>query len=320
MPINDEIFARMDELSPAERKVARALLAAWPGAGLESAASLARTAGTSTPTVLRLASRLGFGSYPEFQTRIRYEIADHLNSPLRRSQAGIAHGDGSTLGRAIADRIALVGSLATSVPPSEFDRAVAVLADRPKHVALLGGYFSRYFAMVLAGQLDQILPNVDFVAEPLGHDVGTFLRLGRGGVAVIMDFRRHELVAQQAAAAAKRQGATVVLITDTSLSPVVEHADVVLPVMVDGIPFDSMTPLLVLIEALVEGVLRATGQRGLDRMRQWEDSVRITRASRPASADGSDPDQGGSGTGTGPREVGAGTLDAHTLAPVGSAS
>jgi len=300
MPINDEIFARMDELSPAERKVARTLLAGWPAAGLESAAALARSAGTSTPTVLRLATRLGYGSYPDFQARVRDEVADQMNSPLRRSQEGIAHGDGSTLGRAIADRLTLVGSLASSVPPSEFDRAVAVLAGRPKQVALLGGYFSRYFAMVLAAQLDQILPNVDFVAEPLGHDVGTFLRLGRGGVAVVLDFRRHELVAQQAAAAAKRQGATVVLITDTSLSPAVEHADVVLPVTVDGIPFDSMTPLLVLIEALVEGVLRATGDRGLDRMREWEESVRISRATRPTHLGAED--------GSGPRAVGAGNV------------
>jgi DNA-binding MurR/RpiR family transcriptional regulator len=313
MPINDEVFARMDELSPAERKVARALLAAWPAAGMESAASLARTAGTSTPTVLRLASRLGFGSWPEFQARVRDDIADHLNSPLRRSQEGIALGDGGTLGRAIADRVALVESLGTSVPPSEFDRAVAVLADRPKHVALLGGYFSRYFAMVLAAQLDQILPNVDFVAEPLGHDVGRFLQLGKGGVVVVMDFRRHELVAQQAAAAAKRQGATVLLITDTSLSPVVESADIVLPVTVDGIPFDSMTPLLVLIEALVEGVLRAAGPRGLERMRQWEESVRITRASRAAHAEQDVRDD------TGPREVGAGNVEALALPGTGGA-
>jgi DNA-binding MurR/RpiR family transcriptional regulator len=313
MPINDEIFARMDELSPAERKVARALLAAWPAAGLESAASLARSAGTSTPTVLRLASRLGFGSYPAFQTRLRDELADHLNSPVRRSQEGIAHGDGGTLGRAVADRVTLVDSIATSVPPSEFERAVAVLADRPKHVAVLGGYFSRYFAMLFAAQLDQILPSVAFVAEPLGHDVGAFLHLRRGSVVVVMDFRRHELVAQQAAEAAKRQGATVVLVTDTSLSPVVECADVVLPVRVDGIPFDSMAPLLVLIEALVEGVLRATGERGLERMRQWEDAVRITRAARPAHALGGPSDAG-------PREVGAGTVDADTLAAAGSES
>lgn len=52
--IKGAIFARMDELSPAEKKVARSLLSSYPSAGLASAASLAQHAGTSTPTVLRL--------------------------------------------------------------------------------------------------------------------------------------------------------------------------------------------------------------------------------------------------------------------------
>jgi len=283
MPINDEVFARMDELSPAERKVARALLAAYPGAGLDSAASLARTAGTSTPTVLRLVARLGIASWSAFQTRLRDEVSHHMNSPVQRSAEGIAHDAGNGLGRAITERNALVDGLAASVPPSEFDRAVMVLAQRPKQVVVLGGYFSRYFAMVFAAQLDQVMPHVDFVAEPLGHDVGTFLRLGRGGVAVILDFRRHESAAQEAAALAKRRGATVVVITDTTLSPAAESADIVLPVTVAGIPFDSMAPLLVLLEALVEGVLRAVGRRGLERMAEWEETVRISRSSHTAA-------------------------------------
>ncbi|PZE24157.1 MULTISPECIES: MurR/RpiR family transcriptional regulator [unclassified Curtobacterium] len=301
MPINDEIFARMDELSPAEKKVARTLLAAWPSAGLDSAASLARSAGTSTPTVLRLVARLGFGTYPAFQAKLRDEVAHHMGSPVQRTQEGIAHDGGSgTFARAIAERVGLIEALRTCVPPSEFDRAVAVLGERPKHVAVIGGYFSRYFGMVFAAQLDQILPDVAFLAEPLGHDVGRFLRLRRGAVVVVIDFRRHELAAQEAAAAAKEQGATVVVITDTTLSPAAESADVVLPVTVDGIPFDSMAPLLVLIEALVEGVLRASGRRGLARMKEWEDSVRISRAHRGEPT-------------TGPRAVGAGNLGAIEL-------
>jgi DNA-binding MurR/RpiR family transcriptional regulator len=301
MPINTEIFARMDELSPAEKKVGRALLADWPSAGLDSASNLARTAGTSTPTVLRLVARLGFGSYPAFQARLRDEIAHHINSPVQRTEEGIAHDGGpGTFGRAIAERVALVEALTTCVPPSEFERAVAVLADRPKRVAVVGGYFSRYFGMVFAAQLDQILEDVSFLAEPLGHDVGRFLRLRRGSVVVVIDFRRHELAALEAATAAKDQGCTVVVITDTSLSPAAESADVVLPVTVDGIPFDSMAPLLVLIEALVEGVLRATGPRGLARMTEWENSVRISRARR------GDPVSG-------PRAVGAGNVGAIEL-------
>jgi DNA-binding MurR/RpiR family transcriptional regulator len=132
--------------------------------------------------------------------------------------------------------------------------------------------------MLLAAQLDQAIPNVDFVSEPFGHDIGKMLRLNANGVAIILDFRRYELSSKQAADLSKQQGATVIVITDQGLSPAVESADIVLPVHVDGIPFDSVVGLVVLVEALVEAVLLARGDRGLERMKQWEESVHIARA------------------------------------------
>jgi DNA-binding MurR/RpiR family transcriptional regulator len=281
MMINDEIFTRMGELSPAEKKVARALLSSYPSAGLESAASLAKAAGTSTPTVLRLVSRLGIGSYPDFQRRLREEITNHMNSPVSRTEQGKSELDHTgALERAASERIALIERVASSVPPSEFDRAVQALASRPRHVAISGGYFTRYMAMLLANQLDQVIPNVDFVLEPLGHDITKYMRLTTGSVAVILDFRRYELASKHAAETAKRQGATVIVITDQDLSPAVDGADIVLPVTVDGIPFDSVVGLLVLIEALVGAVLLATSDRGLERMKEWEQSVNLARAYR----------------------------------------
>jgi|GEM_PF-6023576 len=162
----------------------------------------------------------------------------------------------------------------------EFERAVQVLSAKPRQVTILGGYFSRYLAVMLAMQLDQVIANVDFVAEPLGHDIGKLLKLSHGGVAVVLDFRRYELVAKHAADLAKAQGATVIVITDQGLSPAAENADIVLPVSVDGIPFDSFVGLLALVEALVEAVLMATGDPGLARMKQWEETVQISRAYR----------------------------------------
>jgi DNA-binding MurR/RpiR family transcriptional regulator len=280
MLIKDEIFARMDELSPAERKVARTLLASYPSAGLESAAAVAKTAGTSTPTVLRLVTRLGIGSYPEFQRRLRTEITQQMSSPLSRAERSRTASDGSPLERAIGLRARLVDGLHTSVPPSEFDRAVRLLAAGPKHVVVSGGYFSRHLANLLTMQLDQLIPGVDLAEEPLGRDIGRYLRLGKDSVVVILDLRRYELASREVAALAKQRKASVIVITDEGLSPAAEDADIVLPVAVDGIPFDSFASLLVLVEALVDGVFHEVGATGLRRMKDWEESVHIYRAFR----------------------------------------
>ena len=51
---------RQAELSPAERKLARVLLATYPIAGLESVARFAERASVSAPTVTRFITKLGF--------------------------------------------------------------------------------------------------------------------------------------------------------------------------------------------------------------------------------------------------------------------
>ncbi len=241
LPLRDEIFQRMDELTPAERKVARTLLARYPAAGLESTAALAAAAGTSKPTVLRLLGRLGFGSYRVFQERLRAEVTRSMSgSPLSRARGRrVAPSDDSVFLRAVELRAQLVARLHDTVPPAEIERAVSVLAGRPRHVVVSGGYFSRLIARLLAMQLDQLIPNVDYAEEPLGADVGKYLRTGRDSVAIVLDLRRHELTSKEVVSMAKNRGASVILITDESLSPAADEADIVLPVAIDGVPFDS---------------------------------------------------------------------------------
>src|ERR1700731_2300919 len=110
-PLRDEIFQRMDELTPAERKVARTLLARYPAAGLESTAALAAAAGTSKPTGLRLLDKLRVGRYPEFQQRLRDEVTRSMSaSPLSRARARRAvPPDDSVFLRAVELRAGLVG-------------------------------------------------------------------------------------------------------------------------------------------------------------------------------------------------------------------
>jgi DNA-binding MurR/RpiR family transcriptional regulator len=166
------------------------------------------------------------------------------------------------------------------VPPSEFDAAVALLATPCRQVVLSGGYFSRHVAHILAMQLDQLIPGIIFAAEPLGPDIGTYLSLGKDCAAIVFDLRRYELPAKRVVGLARQRGASVIVITDDGLSPAADDADVVLPVAVEGTPFDSFAALLVLVESLVEAVFQRLGNAGLDRMKQWEESVHILRAFR----------------------------------------
>ena len=82
---------------------------------------------------------------------------------------------------------------------------------------------------------------------------------------------------------AKARGATVILITDESLSPSADDADIVLPVALDGVPFDSFAALLVLAESLADAVFHRAGATAMQRLADWEQSVHIYRATHVRS-------------------------------------
>lgn len=76
-----QIKDNMAELSPAERKIARAMLADYPGAGLGSVQMLADRAGVSLPSVVRFARRMGYGGFVDFQQALRDEISEQAKGP-----------------------------------------------------------------------------------------------------------------------------------------------------------------------------------------------------------------------------------------------
>jgi DNA-binding MurR/RpiR family transcriptional regulator len=277
--VKNEIFARMEEMAPSERKVARTLLADYPSIGLASANTLAKAAGTSAPTVLRLVARLGMDSYADFQKHLRDEIMHELSAPVHRAERVVDGDEELTgFGRIVAERRELVDRLHSTVATGEFDRAAKLLAADARAVLIAGGYYSRFVAEILARQLDQIIPNVDFLGDPLGYDIGKLYTAKKNTVVILFDLRRYQQPARQVAALAKKEGASLIVITDEGLSPSADDADVVLAGPVGGIPFDSFAPLMVLIEALVESVLVQTGSKGINRMKLWEERSLIQRA------------------------------------------
>ena len=75
------------QLTPAERRVCDALLGDYPVAGLQSITRLAEAAGVSTPTVIRLARKLGFDGFPELQSALRDEASAQMRAPIHRREA-----------------------------------------------------------------------------------------------------------------------------------------------------------------------------------------------------------------------------------------
>ena len=268
--VAERLRLRLGELTPAERKVARALMADYPVAGLDPIARLSAASGVSAPTVVRLVSKLAFGSYADFQQSLKSEVSARLSSPLEM-HAGREAARGDALRRT---ELAVCGGIRSSfarLPPAEFEHAVRLLAEPRRSVTLIGGRFSSMLAEYLAAHLRILRPRVQMISAAGTDRMSSVLDVGRRDVLVAFDYRRYQHDTVRLAATAKEQGATVIAFTDPYLSPLAAHADVILTSSVQSpSPFDALTPAVALVEAIIAALVDRLGDAPVARMARYD--------------------------------------------------
>jgi DNA-binding MurR/RpiR family transcriptional regulator len=261
--VADLLRAGRGDLTPSEMRVAQALLADYPAAGLQTVAALAAAAGVSAPTVVRLVAKLGFPGFATLQNRLRAELSARSVGPvelypdpepgaapsplLRRCQRTIGH--------------AVTQSL-RELDPVELDRAVALLADHDREVVLTGGRVSSTHADYLARYLALLRPDVRYLQPDRAARDAALLDIGRRSTVVVFDYRRYDDEVVEFGREAARRGGKVVLFTDHYLSPLASSATVLLTTVVDGPrPFLTLAPALAVVESIVLGVVESSGPR-----------------------------------------------------------
>jgi len=270
--VAERTHRNLAELSPSELKVGRALLAAYPAAGLGTVAEFAERAHVSAPTVLRFASRIGFPSYPLFQQALIREVHEQLGSPLRRiSEPHPPATDAGPLPSAAGAYQQVLSGTFGALPEAEFSRAAALLSDPRKRVRLLGGRLSRVLAAYLTTYLVRIRKDVSLVPETEPERTAALLDLGRRDVLAVFDYRRYDPAIVRYAGQAAARGAHVILFTDPWMSPAADVAEVVLPARVEApSPFDSLVPAMAVVETLVAAVTEQLGADARGRLAGYE--------------------------------------------------
>jgi DNA-binding MurR/RpiR family transcriptional regulator len=245
----DLVAAVSSELTPTERRIAEAVLAEPTLLAFGTVSDLAGRVRTSRPSVVRFARKLGFEGYTQLQRNARRDLSRRLARPSERIRR-----DDETVRPA---RVALDGALASVFEAVRGDRLDALAAPfvRAENVWVLSGETSQAGAHAFHSRLSIIRPGVRLLDE---HSLGTDLSgAGPGDAAIVLDFFRYRTRVTTATRFLAASGTTVVAITDSPLSPLVELADLWCEIEVPAVgPFDSSVPVVAIAEALVAQVAR----------------------------------------------------------------
>jgi len=263
------VAAVSGDLTPKERLIAEAVLAEPTLLAFGTVSDLADRVGTSRPTVVRFANKLGFDGYTRLQRHARNELSHQLSRPSER----IRHNDE----KARPARAALNSAIASVFSAIEGKR-LATLSEpivRADNIWILSGETSRAGAHAFHSGLSMVRPGVRLLEEhSLSADLGN---AGQGDAAVVFDFYRYRRQVIKAAGILADSGVKIIAITDNPLSPLVELAHNWCEIEVPAIgPFDSSVPVVMIAEMLVSQVakdLQEEATARIDRIEAlWETS------------------------------------------------
>ncbi len=256
------------ELTPAERRVAEAVLQHPQSVAFGTVAELAKSARTSGATVVRLAVKLGYEGFIGLQGAIQQELAALLGPAAERIRHPVPD---DVLSQILTGELDNLRSTLHSTDRTAFDQAVRWLTDANRRVVLCPGDCARGIALLMSDQLLSLRPDVTLID-------GNQVRVGRelaliddGDVVVAIDFHRYDRWVVLASELARERGAKLIAITDSRLGPLARSAHCTFVASAASVgPFDSQVAALALANALVVGAAEQLRPDASDRLGRVE--------------------------------------------------
>ena len=246
------IDAKMSTFSKGQKLIAEFIEQHYDRAAFLTASKLGELVGVSESTVVRFATELGYGGYPELQKAMQEMIKDKLTSVQRIDVTAAKIGEGSVLDMVLSQDILKIRRTLEETSREDFDRAVESVINA-ENIYIFGVRSSSSLAGFLGYYFDLILGNVHIVTDSSRSGMyEALLRISDKDAIIGISFPRYSRTAAEAMTFAKSRGAATIAITDSLLSPLAQSAESVLIARSEmASVVDSLVAPLSLINALI---------------------------------------------------------------------
>lgn len=282
LTVAERMRAGFETLTRAERQLANAMLANYPLLGLDSITAVAAASGVSTPTVVRMARKLGFAGFPEMQAALRDELEATISGPIAKHDRWARDAPDTHILNRFADQAEEnLRQTLRQLPPATFDAVAQLLSDRSRAVHIVGGRITRTLADYLFTHMQMIRGGVTLISASANSWPHYLLDMRPGDVLVAFDVRRYQQEMLRLAEMARDRGAVLVLFTDQWGSPVARHAAHAFHARIEApSAWDSSVVTLFIVEALIAAMQDADWQETRERMKLLDELFDRTRLFR----------------------------------------
>ena len=251
------IQENMTSFSKGQKLIANFILSSSDKAAFMTACKLGKTVNVSESTVVRFAAELGYDGYPSMQKALQEMIRNKLTSIQRIEVSNDRIGDQDIMSMVMQSDIEKIRLTLEETDRTSFSHAVEAISSA-RRVYILGVRSASALANFMSFYFTFIFDNVVHVdTTSISEVFEQVMRIGPDDVLIGLSFPRYSKRTVKAMQYAKKQGATVIAITDSDVSPLANIADVSLFAKSDMASFvDSLVAPLSLVNALIVAVSR----------------------------------------------------------------
>lgn len=248
--LREQIQEKSADYSRIQKKIAVFLLENWNEIPLMSIEHISKETGVSTATISRFAGQFNFKGFYDFKDRIKSEVKNNINpvDRFRLSKADL-RGKKSLVNTAKQD-VKNINKLLSMVKEETFSKLVDMVEKAPR-VYSYGVSISAIFSGLIRYIFNQVGKEAFRLDE---NDIAVeekILSINKEDLLIICSFYPYTRSTIEYAQLAKEQGLQVVAISDNELSPISEHASLVLAIPRENVLFTtSISAFSVLINAI----------------------------------------------------------------------
>lgn len=251
------IQEQMSGFSKGQKRIGNFILNNYDKAAFMTASRLGKMVNVSESTVVRFAAELGYDGYPAMQKVLQEMIRSKLTAVQRMEVSNDRIAGHDVLPLVMQSDIEKLRMTMEEISREDFAAAVDAIVAA-KRLYILGVRSANALSTFLAFYFHLIFEDVRHVQTSLASEMfEQMLRVGPEDVVIGISFPRYSTRTVRAMEFARDQGATVIAVTDSELSPLAETATCKLLAKSDMASFvDSLVAPLSVLNALIVAVGR----------------------------------------------------------------
>ena len=245
------IQKKFPKLSKGQKRIAQFIIDHYDKAAFMTASKLGSQTNVSESTVVRFANSLGFEGYPQLQRSLQDIIKTKLTTVQRVEMGKEYSSDMEVVEKIMKSDMENVRQTIEGINYNEIEKVIDEMM-KAERIYIIGLRSSKSLADFLGFYLSLILGNVSMVGFGISDIYEQMLRISEKDLLISLSFPRYSSRTIEVTKYAKEQGAKVVAITDSAISPIAGIADHYLTAKSSMASFvDSLVAPLSLLNAII---------------------------------------------------------------------